>query len=119
MKNSSSYITELTLTFLEGFALLSDVFIKSSGIKLTCVWVSSERCVESSRSINNNFSFPSHTHNDTCHVLRAKALYLLLAIMIKLFSEDYDTLNEFVKINYTSGAIAKSKIKKIVVGYDK
>ena len=33
--------------------------------------------------------------------------------------KDYDAMNEFVKISYTTEAIAKNKLKKIVVGYDK
>ena len=31
--------------------------------------------------------------------------------------KDYDDINEFVKISYTSEAIAKSKLKRVVVGF--
>ena len=33
--------------------------------------------------------------------------------------KDYDAINEFVKISYTNESIAKSKLKKVIVGYDK
>ena len=33
--------------------------------------------------------------------------------------KDYDEMNDFVKISYTSEDISKTKLKKIIVGYDK
>ena len=75
--------------------------------------IKDEFCLMDIRQKKNKYVSESEVINDL------KRVFMVVDSTPEVFViKDYDSINDFVKISYTTESIAKSKLKKIIIGYN-